>query len=148
MKVFITMLVVKNFRPCGVFVRDGRLSLNGYAFIGSCLTPLTSFMNLSIPHIGLIMKIDLLSDDDKSKLQLFIGSDIKDVLRYENTKHKNFQMEGQPELAKVCQHVIQILDGHTMVRKKFYALDIKDDDSFKGFLELVDELLGIIIEED
>lgn len=148
MKVFATMLVVKHFRPCGVFIRDGRMGLNGYNFIGSCLTPLTSYINLSVPHIGVMMKIDLLSDEDKSKLQLFINSDIKDVLRYENSRYKNFQCEGQPELAKLCSSTIQILEAHAMVRKKYYALDIKDDDSFKGFLDLLDDLLGIILEED
>ncbi|ODN03151.1 GPN-loop GTPase 3 [Orchesella cincta] len=148
MKVFAAMLVVKSFRTCGVFVRDGRMGLNGYNFIGSCLTPLTSYINLSIPHVGLMMKIDLLTDDDKSKLQLFINSDIKDVLRYENSRYKNFQCDGQPELAKLCSSAVAILEGHSMVRKKYYALDIKDEESFKGFLDIVDDLLGIILEED
>ncbi|CAL8129567.1 unnamed protein product [Orchesella dallaii] len=148
MKVFAAMLVVKSFRTCGVFVRDGRMGLNGYNFIGSCLTPLTSYINLAIPHVGVMMKVDLLTDEDKSKLQLFINSEMKDVLRYENSRYKNFQYEGQPELAKLCSSAVAILEGHNIVRKKYYALDIKDEESFKGFLDIVDDLLGIILEED
>lgn len=148
MKVFATMLVMKHFRSCGVYVQDARMALNGYTFIGSCLTPITSYIHLSIPHVGVVTKVDLLSDEDKSKLQLFINSDIKDVLRYENSRYKTFQCEGQPELAKLCSSTITILEGHSMYRKKFYALDIKDDDSLKGCLEVIDELLGIMLEED
>lgn len=94
------------------------------------------------------MKVDLLTDEEKSKLQLFINSDIKDVLRYENSRYKNGSPEGQPELAKLCSATVTILEGHAIVRKKYFALDIKEDDSFKAFLEILDDLLGIIVDED
>lgn len=53
-----------------------------------------------------MMKVDLLTDEEKSRLQLFINSDVKDVLRYENSKHRsatdNSLLEGYQELAKIC----------------------------------------------
>jgi len=81
LKIFAAMLVVKNFRTCGVFIRSSKMALDGYSFIASCLTPLTSFIHLSLPHINVMMKFDTLSEEEKSKLLLFINSDIKDVLR-------------------------------------------------------------------
>ncbi|OXA52565.1 GPN-loop GTPase 3 [Folsomia candida] len=147
MKVFAAMLVVKNFRTCGVFVRDSRSAINGYNFIASCLTPLTSYVNLSIPHVNLMMKVDLLTDEEKSRLQLFINSDVKDVLRYENSKHRsatdNSLLEGYQELAKICSTAASILEGHNFVRKKYFPIDTRDDNSLKGFLGILDDVMGI-----
>jgi hypothetical protein len=143
MKVFAAMLVVKNFRTCGVFVRDSRLALNGYSFIGSCLTPLTSYINLSIPHVNLMMRVDLLTEDEKSRLLLFINSELKDVLNYENTKSKALNQSSYEELAKVCAVATGILEGHNLVRKKYFPFDIQEESSVKGFLAILDEMMGI-----
>lgn len=143
MKVFAAMLVVKNFRTCGVFVKDSRLALNGYSFIGSCLTPLTSYINLSIPIVSLMLRVDLLTDEEKSRLQLFINSDIRDVLRYENSKNKSVAPEGYQELAKICTTAASILEGHNLIRKKYYTLDIREESSLKGFLAILDDIMGI-----
>jgi len=143
MKVFAAMLVVKNFRTCGVFVRDSRLALNGYSFIGSCLTPLTSYINLSIPHVNLMTRVDLLGEEEKARLQLFLNSELKEVLNYENARNKSITQEDYAGLVKICSIATTILEGHNLVRKKYFPLDINEDSSIKGFLAILDDIMGI-----
>lgn len=95
-----------------------------------------------------MMKTDLLTDEERSRLQLFINSDVKDVLRYENAKNKssspnNTLDNGYQELARVCSTAASILEGHNFVRKKYFPLDIREENSLKGFLAILDDIMGI-----
>lgn len=77
------------------------------------------------------------------------------LCRYENTRLKESlgasetQGTSQPNcepligLAKACSAATAILDGHSMVRKKYYPLHIEQEMSFKGCLALLDDALRI-----
>jgi hypothetical protein len=47
------------------------------------------------------------------------------------------------ELAKVCAVATGILEGHNLVGKKYFPFDIQEESSVKGFLAILDEMMGI-----
>ncbi|KAG8233425.1 hypothetical protein J437_LFUL013419, partial [Ladona fulva] len=69
MKDLVEVLQNWNFRVCGVFILDSQFMIDGAKFLAGTMTALSVMVNLVIPHINILSKIDLLGKQSRKKLE-------------------------------------------------------------------------------
>lgn len=62
-----------NFRVCGVFLVDAQFCVEESKFLSGMLTALSSMIQLEIPFIHVLSKVDLLSKRDKKRLKKYFS---------------------------------------------------------------------------
>jgi len=94
------------------------------------LTALSSMIQLEIPFIHVLSKVDVLSKRDKKKLKNFIDPD---VYHLANKDVSNPLLGRYSQLNKAIASVIY---DYSLV--KFYALDMSKEDSITNLLSDID----------
>ena len=61
MRRFVDILQTWNFRMCGIFIVDSHFMVDGATFLSGTMSALSVMVNLEIPHVNILSKIDLLS---------------------------------------------------------------------------------------
>ncbi|CAF0883734.1 unnamed protein product [Didymodactylos carnosus] len=100
------------------------------------LTALSSMIQLEIPFIHVLSKVDLLSKKDKRKLQKYTDPDVYQLANEEDshqTNPKNSFLSKYRHLNKALANVIY---DYSLV--KFYTLDISEEDSITDLLMQID----------
>lgn len=69
MRQLVETLQKWDFRICGVFLVDSQFMIEPSKFISGILTALSTMVNLEIPHVNVMTKIDLLSKKAKKELE-------------------------------------------------------------------------------
>lgn len=69
MRRVVEQLQSWNFRVCGVFLVDAQFSVEESKFLSGMLTALSSMIQLEIPFIHVLSKVDLLSKREKKRLK-------------------------------------------------------------------------------
>ena len=57
-----------NFRVCGVFLIDSQFMVDGAKFLSGTMAALSVMVNLELPHINILTKMDLLSKTARNQL--------------------------------------------------------------------------------
>ncbi|CAF2472210.1 unnamed protein product [Rotaria sp. Silwood2] len=119
-----------NFRVCGVFLIDAQFCVQQSKFLSGMLTALSSMIQLEIPFIHVLSKVDLLSKRDKKQLKKFIDPD---VYQLANGELSNAFLGRYSHLNKAIASVIY---DYSLV--KFYALDMSKENSITNLLVEID----------
>jgi hypothetical protein len=72
MRRVVNQLQNWNFRVCGVFLVDAQFCVEQSKFLSGMLTALSSMIQLEIPFIHVLSKVDLLSKRDKKRLKKYV----------------------------------------------------------------------------
>lgn len=73
MKDLIKCLQNLNFRICGVFLIDSQFMVDGSKFLSVTMAALSAMVNLELPHVNIISKIDLLSKSARKKIDRLVN---------------------------------------------------------------------------
>ena len=65
----VLYLQALNFRMCGVFLVDSSFMVEGSKFISGTMAALSVMVNISIPHVNVLTKMDLLNAESRSQLE-------------------------------------------------------------------------------
>jgi len=135
-----------NFRVCGIFLVDAQFCVEQSKFLSGMLTALSSMIQLEIPFIHVLSKVDLLSKHDKKRLKkyfilvvflfllnLFIRFTDPDVYQLANSELSNAFLGRYSQLNKAIASVIY---DYSLV--KFYTLDMSKEDSITNLLAEID----------
>lgn len=57
-----------DFRVCGVFLLDSQFMIDGAKFLSGTTAALSVMVNLQIPHVNILTKVDLLSKSAKKEI--------------------------------------------------------------------------------
>ena len=68
MRSIVDVLQHWNFRLCAVYLMDSHFLTDAAKFFGVCLTALSTMLQLELPHISVLSKMDLLSKKLVSEL--------------------------------------------------------------------------------
>lgn len=68
MKNLVDQLQQWDFRVCGVYLIDSQFLIEPSKFVSGMLTALSTMVNLEIPHVNIMSKLDLLSKKAKKDL--------------------------------------------------------------------------------
>lgn len=63
-----------NFNVCSVFLIDSQFMVDGAKFLSGTMSALSVMVNLELPHINILSKIDLISKSAKNQLDRYVCS--------------------------------------------------------------------------
>ena len=132
---FIQALDSWGFRSIGVFTMDANFLTDGTKFIAGSLAALSTMVNMEIPHINLITKMDLVSAKEKKYLEQFLEPDAEDIIC--SIK----ETEWNKKFLHLSQGLAQVLDQFGLV--KFFPLDIRKEENLISLYSMIDVVLGI-----
>lgn len=68
LKLIVIIFQRWDFRVCGVFLLDSQFMVDGAKFLSGATAALSVMVNLQIPHVNVLTKVDLLSKSAKKEL--------------------------------------------------------------------------------
>lgn len=64
-----------NFNLCAIFLVDSQFMIDGAKFLSGTMAALSVMVNLELPHVNILSKLDLLSKSARKKLDQFLEPD-------------------------------------------------------------------------
>jgi GTPase SAR1 family protein len=126
----IKMLKEKGYFLTAVFLIDSQFMLDPSKFLSGGLVALSAMTMLEIPHLNLISKCDLLSNDQKERIELFTEMDTLSI---------GSSIKKGTKLDKLTQKICELIDNFNLLH--FYPFSIKDNDIVSGIATQIDILL-------
>ena len=134
MKRFLSTLEQWDIRVAAIYILDSQFLVEPSKFIAGMCSALSAMVQLQIPHVNVLSKIDLLSVKDKEALDRWLDPSeqlLTECLpRTTNKRH-----------AKLSEVLAKLLDDYSLIH--FVPLNIEDEDSISDLCLQVDMLLQI-----
>ncbi|KAL5016884.1 hypothetical protein ScPMuIL_006473 [Solemya velum] len=131
MKMLVETLQKWNFNVCGVFILDSQFMISASKFVSGILTALAAMVNLEIPHVNVMSKLDLLSKKDKKEIERYLEPDLLSMI------HEEFDdSKFNKKFKKLNSAMASMVEDYSLV--KFLPLDASDDDSLNDILMQID----------
>lgn len=124
---FVDQMQTWGWRLVAVYMLDSQFVTDGAKFIAGCMQCQAAMMNLELPHVNIMSKVDLM--ESTATLEQYLTPD-HDALAGE----LNVRM--RPRFRKLNEQIAKLLDDYSMV--SFHPLDISDEDSLAYVLYTVD----------
>lgn len=140
MRQLIKMLQNMNFRICGVFIMDSQFMIDGSKFLSGTMAALSVMVNLEIPHVNILSKMDLISKTSKKQLDEYLEPDPYSLLS---------NMENDPwnkKYHKLTETIGKLIEDYSLVR--FFPLNIKDDESIADIKLTINNIIQYGEDED
>lgn len=129
----ITTLQKLNFSICGIFLLDVQFMIDASKFLSGTLAALSVMINLEIPHINILSKMDLLSKSARKRLDNYIDPDPDSLLA---------DIEGDPwneRYRSLTESLGRVIADYSLVR--FLPLNIKDEESIADIKLTIDNTI-------
>ncbi|CAK9820362.1 GPN-loop GTPase 3 [Anthophora plagiata] len=112
---------------------DSQFMVDGSKFLSGTMAALSVMINLELPHINILSKMDLLSKNARKQLDKFLEPDPHSLLADMekdswNEKYRN-----------LTEAIGRLIEDYSLVR--FYPLNIKDDESIADIKLTVDNII-------
>ncbi|XP_072752179.1 GPN-loop GTPase 3 [Anoplolepis gracilipes] len=133
MRQLITMLQNLNFRICGVFLMDVQFMIDVPKFLSGTLAALSAMINLEIPHVNILSKMDLLSKSAQKRLDNYIEPDPHSLLSDAKDDPWN------DRYCSLTESIGRIITDYSLVR--FLPLNIKDEESIADIKLIIDNTI-------
>uniref|UniRef100_A0A1B6D4Q7 GPN-loop GTPase 3 n=1 Tax=Clastoptera arizonana TaxID=38151 RepID=A0A1B6D4Q7_9HEMI len=130
----IKLLKQWNFNICGVFLLDAQFMVDGHKFLSGTMTALSVMVNLEIPHVNILSKMDLLSKSARNRLDSFLDPDPHALLG-ESSKHSTWN----DKYSKLTEAIGQLIEDFSLVR--FYPFNIKDNENIADILLTINNII-------
>ncbi|XP_050519979.1 GPN-loop GTPase 3 [Daktulosphaira vitifoliae] len=110
------------FNVCSVMLVDSQFMVDGPKFISGTMAALSVMINLELPHINVLSKMDLLSKTARKHLDNFLEPDPRALL----SDVKSNTAWGK-KYCYLSKRIGQMIEDYSLVR--FVPLNIKDENS-------------------
>jgi len=130
MKNVVKSLQQRGYMVCGVYIIDSQFLADPGKFISGCLACLSAMVQLEIPHVNVISKMDLVRKK-RGFMEKFYHPD-GDELAAELD-------EQNPDLARLNRAMCSLIDDFSLVG--FLPLNIYDEDSLQFVLSHIDQAI-------
>ncbi|KAJ1971195.1 hypothetical protein H4R35_005408 [Dimargaris xerosporica] len=122
-----------NFAVCGVYILDSQFVEDTSKYFAGVMTATAAMINLEIPHINVLSKMDLLLKKAKQE-DLAQYFDPDPLLLTEDVNRKT-----RPKFHSLNRAVAHLIDDYSMV--SFIPLDISDEDSIDYVMSSADNAI-------
>ncbi|KMZ59365.1 GPN-loop GTPase-like protein [Zostera marina] len=130
LKNFTEHLKQKDFNVCVVYLLDSQFITDVTKYISGCMSSLSAMVNLELPHINIMSKMDLIQNK-------------KDIEDYLNPEAKNLLLDLNqnmpPKFAKLNNALADLVDEYSMVN--FIPLDLRKESSIRYVLSSIDNCI-------
>ncbi|KAF8966701.1 ATP binding protein [Entomortierella lignicola] len=132
MKRLVEALSRLNIAICGVYLLESQFVEDKSKFFAGVMSAMSAMINLEIPHINVMSKMDLLPKMKASVLERYYNPDPLLLLEDVNSKTS-------PKYHQLNQAIGQLVEDFNMVA--FLPLNITDEDSITAILSHVDNAI-------
>ncbi|KAK7071118.1 GPN-loop GTPase 3 [Halocaridina rubra] len=127
MKRMVLQLQNWDFRVCAVFVLDAGYMVDATKFLSGSLTALSVMVQLEVPHINVLSKMDLLNQSAREQIEMFLEPEIHELLASDHTASKF-----NKKFRKLTSALGQVLEEFSLVR--YIPLNINSEESLTDLL--------------
>ena len=128
------------FRMCTVLLVDSHYCNDLGKFISVLLTSLSTMLNLEMPHVNILSKIDLVESFGRLRFNLDFYTEVLDL------SYLLDALDDDPASAryrKLNAAIIELIEDFSLVH--FHTLDVRDKASMAAVMGAVDKAVGFII---
>ncbi|XP_063229321.1 GPN-loop GTPase 3 isoform X1 [Bacillus rossius redtenbacheri] len=136
-----------NFQACVVFLLDAQFMIDGAKFLSGTMAALSVMVNVELPHVNVLSKMDLLSKTARNQL------DRLHILRAVITSVKSYlepdphsllgEMETKSKWGvkyrRLTEAIGRIIEDYSLVR--FYPLNVRDEENIADLLLTIDNVI-------
>jgi len=140
MQRFIKQLQDWDFRVCGIYTIDSHFLTDSTKFIAGSLTALSTMINIEIPHMNLLTKLDLLGKHDRKNIEWFIEPDAMSLMA--DTKVNKWNRK----YLNLSAALGKVLEDYSLV--KYVPLNITKESSLENVMLMADMIMGVSEEAD
>jgi len=133
MKRFVDILQTWNFRMCGVFLVDSHFMVDGATFLSGSMAALSVMVNLELPHVNVLSKMDLLGSQAKKKLDDFLHPNTCDLSSSSMSHSFNEKYQA------LTESLGKVLDDYSLV--KYFPLDITNEENIADLFLMIDNTI-------
>uniref|UniRef100_A0A0E0P0F6 GPN-loop GTPase 3 n=1 Tax=Oryza rufipogon TaxID=4529 RepID=A0A0E0P0F6_ORYRU len=127
---FVEHLKRKNFNVCAVYLLDSQFVSDVTKYISGCMASLSAMIQLELPHINILSKMDLVSN--KKDVEEYLNPEAQVLL-----SQLNRQMA--PKFGKLNKSLAELVDDYSMVN--FIPLDLRKESSIQYVLSHIDNCI-------
>lgn len=131
----VNLLQSWNFNLCTIFLIDVQFMTEGSKFLSGTMAALSVMVNLELPHINLLSKMDLLSKSAKRQLDRFLEPDCHALLGDIELNAGRFNEKHR----KLTEAIGRLIEDYSLVR--FTPLNLKDQENLGDVLITIDNVL-------
>ncbi|XP_072048035.1 GPN-loop GTPase 3-like [Amphiura filiformis] len=128
MRQLVDALQSWDFRICGVFLIDSQFLVDTPKFFSGMMSALSAMVNLEIPHVNVMSKMDLLDSQAKKNIEKFLDPDPS--LLVTDAEHL------APQFQKLNEAIASLIEDYSLVR--FLPLDKGDEETIGDLLLSID----------
>lgn len=132
MRDLVKKLQSWDFRVQALYLLDSQFISNGSKFFGGCITALSAMVQLEVPHLNVLSKMDLLGPEEKQRIEEYMYPEI-DVLVTE------LSQQVAPQFARLNHAMANVLDQFSLVG--FVPLDLTEEESLADLVLMIDNAL-------
>uniref|UniRef100_A0A023F8K0 GPN-loop GTPase 3 n=1 Tax=Triatoma infestans TaxID=30076 RepID=A0A023F8K0_TRIIF len=140
-KQFISLLKNMNFHICAVFLIDSQFMVDGTKFLSGTMAALSVMVNLEVPHVNILSKMDLLSKSARSKIDSYLDPDPHFLIGEVEANSR-----WNKKYRKLTESIGKIIDDYSLV--KFYPLNLKNEENLADILLTIDNIIQVGEEAD
>ncbi|XP_032668292.1 GPN-loop GTPase 3 isoform X2 [Odontomachus brunneus] len=129
----ITILQNLNFQICAVFLIDSQFMVDGSKFLSGTMAALSVMINLELPHVNILSKMDLLSKSARRQLDKYLDPDPEALLADMKKDSTNKKYH------KLTKALGRLIEDYSLVR--FLPLNIKSENSIADIKITIDNVL-------
>lgn len=127
---FVEHLKRKNYNVCVVYLLDSQFMTDVTKFISGCMASLSAMVQLELPHINILSKMDLVRD--KRGINDYLDPEPTVLLAELNQRMA-------PQFQKLNKALIELVDEYSMV--SFMPLDLRKESSIRHVLAQIDNCI-------
>lgn len=142
MKQLVKQLQDWNFSICSVFLVDVQFMTDGAKFLSGTMAALSVMVNLELPHVNILSKMDLLGKSARKRLDRFLEPDSHSILG-------DFEISGNSfneKYKKLTETIANIIDDYSLVR--FIPLNLQDHENLGDVLITIDNVIQFGEDQD
>ncbi|KAF3678338.1 GPN-loop GTPase 3 [Capsicum annuum] len=130
LKNFVEHLRRKNFNVCVVYLLDSQFITDVTKFISGCMASLSAMVQLELPHVNILSKMDLVTN--KKEVENYLNPEPQLLLAELNQRMA-------PQFQKLNKSLIEVVDQYSMV--SFLPLDLRKESSIQYILSQIDNCI-------
>lgn len=127
LKNFVEHLKRKDFNVCAVYLLDSQFMTDVTKFISGCMSSLSAMVQLELPHVNILSKMDLVKN--KRDVEKYLNPEPQMLLAELNQRMS-------PKFEKLNKSLIELVDQYSMV--SFLPLDLRKESSIQYILSQID----------
>lgn len=132
MRQLVETLQQWDFRICGVFLIDSQFLIDCSKFFSGVLCALAAMVQLELPHVNVMTKMDLLTKKQAREVERYLEPDAQLLFdELSPSINKKFR--------KLNKALAQLIDDYSLVA--FLPLNIKDEESISDILIQIDNTI-------